>query len=80
MTRTMRIELYVLGGVIDRELVYTGDSPEEIAQEIKKDENELLEYLETGDDRGTKDFCFAGFMFRKEGIQAARMSESIFEG
>ena len=77
----MRIELFVHGGgVIDRELIYKGDSPEEIARQIEKDENELLEYMMTGDDKGTESFCFCGFMFRKDNIQAVRMSESLFEG
>ena len=76
----MRIELFVHGGVINRELIYKGDSPEEIARQIEQDENELLEYMMTGDDKGRESFCFCGFMFRKNSVQAVRMSESLFEG
>lgn len=48
---------------------------EEIAAQIQRDENDLLEYMTTGDDKGRKSFCFAGFMFRKDIIDAAQMSE-----
>ena len=80
MTKTMRIELiFSGGGVIDKEITYYGNSLEEIAKNINKDENELLQYMLTGNDMGQKAFCFCGFMFRKEGLVAAKISEPFLE-
>ena len=75
MTKTMLLELYNRGGGMEKELQYHGGSPEEIAAQIQRDENALLEFMRTGDDLGEKSFCFAGFMFRKDIIDAAQMSE-----
>lgn len=47
----------------------------EIARDIDRDENALLEYLMTGDDKGVKAFCFCGFMLSKKDIVAAKISE-----
>lgn len=63
------------GAVIDREIIYYGETLEEIAKEADKDNNELLEYMLTRDDKGQKAFCFGGFMFSKDMIVAAQMSE-----
>lgn len=80
MTKTMRIELiFTGGGSIDRELTYHGENLLEIAQDIDRDENELLQYMLTGDDKGHKAFCFCGFMFRKVGLIAAKISEPFFD-
>lgn len=59
---------------MEAELQYQG-TPEEIAAQIGRDENALMDYMLTGDDKGMKSFCFAGFMFRKDIIDAARMTE-----
>ena len=64
-----------MGGYIKREISYQGDSLEEIARDIERDENSLLEYMQTGDTNGECSFCFGGFMFRKEGIIAAQFTE-----
>ena len=77
MTKTMLLAIYNRGGVLEKELQYQG-SPEEIASQIERDENALLEYMTTGDDRGQKSFVFAGFMFRKDMIEAAQMTEPEF--
>lgn len=77
MTKTMMLAIYNRGGVLEKELQYQG-SPEEIAAQIEQDENALLEYMTTGDDRGQKSFVFAGFMFRKDMIEAAQMTEPEF--
>ena len=77
MTKTMLLAIYNRGGVLEKELQYQG-SPEEIAAQIERDENSLLEYMTTGDDRGMKSFVFAGFMFRKDMIEAAQMTEPEF--
>ena len=78
MTKTMMLAIYNRGGgVLEKELQYQG-SPEEIATQIEQDENALLEYMTTGDDRGQKSFVFAGFMFRKDMIEAAQMTEPEF--
>lgn len=75
MTKTMMLAIYNRGGgVLEKELQYKG-SREEIAAQIDRDENALLAYMRTGDDLGEKSFCFAGFMFRKDLIEAAQMTE-----
>ena len=40
-----------------------------------RDENALLQYMETEDTGGVKSFVFQGFMFKKTGILAAQFSE-----
>ena len=80
MSKTMRIEIYFSGGgYIERDLEYHGEDLKEIARDIERDENALLEYLMTGDDKGVKAFCFCGFMFSKKNITAAKISEPIFD-
>ena len=64
--------------MLEKELQYQGGSLEEIAVQIQRDENDLLEYMTTGDDKGRKSFVFAGFMFRKDMIEAAQMMEPDF--
>lgn len=76
MIKTMNLEIYSNGGgYIKREISYQGESTEEIARNIDRDENSLLEYMQTGDTNGVGSFCFGGFMFRKEGIIAAQFTE-----
>ena len=77
MTKTMLLSIYNRGGVLEKELQYHG-TPEEIAAQIQRDENDLLEYMTTGDDKGRKSFVFAGFVFRKDIIDAAQMTEPEF--
>ena len=48
---------------------------EEIAASIERDENSLLEYMQTKDEKGCRVFCFAGFMFVKHGLIAAQFTE-----
>lgn len=78
MTKTMLLAIYNRGGVLEKELQYQGESLEEIAAQIDRDENALMEYMTTGDDKGQKSFVFAGFMFRKDIIDAAQMTEPEF--
>ena len=79
MTTNMRIELFFAGGgCIDKDITYQGNSWEEIAQDIDRDNKELMEYMRTHDDKGSKAFCFAGFSFEKQGLIAAQMKDSIF--
>ena len=40
-----------------------------------RDENALLQYMETEEDFGVKSFVFQGFMFKKDGILAAQITE-----
>ncbi len=40
-----------------------------------RDENALLEYMEAEEDFGVKSFVFQGFMFKKDGILAAQITE-----
>ena len=63
------------GGYIDKELIYEGANKKEIAKMIDKDQNDLLQYMQTGDEKSQKAFCFCGYMFCKKGIAAAQMSE-----
>lgn len=63
------------GGGIEKDLIYEGDTEEDIARNIMRDENALLEYMETEEDLGVKSFVFQGFMFKKDGILAAQFAE-----
>lgn len=63
------------GGEYNKLLTYEGDSLEEIAASIQRDENELLQYMTTEDDKGTKAFVFQGFMFKKAGLETAQFTE-----
>ena len=76
MNKRMRLQIFYGGGsVIDREITYHGETLEEIAKAVDRDNNELLEYMLTRDDKGDKAFCFGCFMFSKEIIIAAQMTE-----
>lgn len=76
MKKIMKLDLYLLGGgFISKELYYMGESLEEIAAAIDRDNNSLLEYMRTKNDFGEKCFCFCGFMFEKSVIFAAQLYE-----
>lgn len=79
INKSIKIELFYPWGGVEKDLTYYGETMEEIAADIDRDNNELLYYLRTGDGKGEKAFCFGGFMFQKEGIYAAKMSESFFD-
>ena len=79
ISKTVQLDLFYSWGVVERQITYYGESLEEIAADIDRDNNELLYYLQTGDEKGEKAFCFGGFMFQKNGIYAAKMSESFFD-
>ena len=64
------------GGGITSDVEYFGETAEEIAALIQKDENEILEYMQTGDDNGVGAFCIRGLMIKKKDIQIIRMKES----
>lgn len=73
----MRRTLPVGGvGLISHDIVYEGDTLEEIAEMIMRDENALLEYFNTGDDHGQKAFVFQGFMLLKKPLVAAQITEA----
>lgn len=74
MKRKMKVEINDTETVIE----YEGETEEEIAQQIQRDENALLEYMMTGDEKGAKAFCFQGFMFKKDLIATARFTEPDF--
>ena len=82
MMRRMKIEVFTNSkgsngsGYIEHDLVYEADTLEEIAKMIMKDENALLEYLNTGNDHGQKAFVFQGFMLLKKPILAAQITEA----
>ena len=78
MIRKMNLEIFTGGGYIERELVYEGRNEKEIAAQIQEDENELMEYLRTGKDKGVKCFVFQGFMLAKRPILAAQFKEPEF--
>lgn len=75
MIKKMQLEIFSGGGYIERELVYEGKDEKEIAAQIQRDENALLEYMRTGETHGEKCFVFQGFMFSKGAITAAQMKE-----
>ena len=74
MVRKIKITINDIEYVVE----YFGEDEEEIAIKIQADENALLEYLRTEDDRGCKAFCFSGLMVRKKSIETARFSEPDF--
>lgn len=74
MKRKMKVEINNTETIIE----YDGDTEEEIAQKIQRDENALLQYMMTGNDEGRKSFCFQGFMFKKDLIVTARFTEPDF--
>ena len=78
MIRKMSLEIFSGGGYIERELVYEGKDMKEIQEKIQADENELLYYMRTGDDKGEKCFVFQGFMLAKKPLQAVQMREPEF--
>ena len=78
MVKKMQLVLYNRGGVLEKELEYQGKDLKEIAAQINRDENALMEYMMSGDIKGQKSFCFAGFMFRKDCIEAAQLTEPEF--
>lgn len=78
MKKSMNLCILYDGGVeIDREIAYEGEDLEDIANQINRDENDLLHYMRTGDDCNEGCFCFSGFMFRKEGLLTAQLSEGV---
>ena len=79
MTKRMQFTLILRGGgTIEREISYQGESMTEIAHQIERDENDLLQYMLTHDSKGQKSFCFSGFIFQKAGIVAAQIKEPEF--
>lgn len=79
MIKKMSLDIrYAAGGVLEKELVYEGETEQEIAEKIMRDENELLHYMMTEDDGGRKSFVFCGFMFKKAGLAAAQIKEPDF--
>lgn len=78
MTVIMTLSLtYASGKDIEQELVYEGDTPEDVARDVARDENALMEYMRTENDHGEMCFCFCGFMFRKAGLLTAKMQEGF---
>ena len=78
MIKKMNLEIFTGGGYIERELTYEGKDAQDIAAQIQRDENALLEYMRTGNDNGEKCFVFQGFMLAKKPIQAAQFKEPEF--
>lgn len=70
----MKVEINNTETVIE----YEGADEKDIAQQIQRDENALLRYMMTGNDEGSKSFCFQGFMFKKDLIATARFTEPDF--
>lgn len=74
MVRKMKIVINGIENIVE----YHGEDDNEIALLIADDENELLDYLRTGDDHGVKAFCFRGLMIRKDHVSTARFEEPDF--
>ena len=78
MKKTMILHLLYAGGVeFEKELEYIREDLEDIANQINKDENNLFYYMRTGENHDELCFCFCGFMFRKEGLLAAQITEGV---
>lgn len=72
--RKMKLQINNLDTVLE----YQGADDSDVANQIQRDENALLEYMMTGNMRGQKAFCFQGFMFKKELIVTAQFTEPDF--
>lgn len=79
MKKVMNLSLfYAGGGGIERELVYEGDTLEDIARQIEKDENQLLCFMRTKAEESSENcLVFCGFMFTKTGLLAAQITEGV---
>ena len=82
MQKTIKIELRFCknggGNKTEETITYYGKDDEDIANQIKRDEGEVLYYMRTGDMKKEKCFCFEGLMIKKAGLYAARFSEADF--
>ena len=74
MIKKIKVEINETEKIIE----YEGEDEKEIAMQIQRDENELLEYMITGNEKGAKAFCFQGYMFKKAQILTARFTEPDF--
>lgn len=74
MVRKIKVEI----NDSERVIQYEGDDELEIAEQINRDENELLYYMLTGDEKGDQAFCFQGYMIKKSLICTARFAEPDF--
>ena len=72
--RKMKLQINNLETVLE----YEGADDSDVANQIQRDENALLEYMMTGNMYGQKAFCFQGFMFKKKLIVTARFTEPDF--
>lgn len=74
MKRKMKVEINDTETIIE----YEGIDERDIAQQIQMDENALLRYMMTGNEEGSKAFCFQGYMIKKALIATARFTEPDF--
>ena len=79
--RKYKIELWKSNGggtKIEEEITYYGTSLKDIARQVDRDEEEILYYMQTGDMKKQKCFCFNGLIINKAGIIAIRLSEADY--
>lgn len=79
--RKYKIELWKSNGggtKIEEEIIYYGTSYKDIARQVDRDEEEILYYMQTGDMKKQRCFCFNGLMINKAGIVAIRLSEADY--
>lgn len=79
--RKYKIELWKSNGggtKIEEEIIYYGISLKDIAKQVDRDEEEILYYMQTGDMKKQRCFCFNGLMINKAGIVAIRLSEADY--
>ena len=78
--RKYKIELWKSNGgaKIEEEITYYGTSYKDIAKQVDRDEEEILYYMQTGDMKKQRCFCFNGLMINKAGIVAIRLSEADY--
>lgn len=83
MEYRMKLEVWLCkpgGGAtqLSHNIIYKGDNADDIARQIDRDNNELLEFMRTGNTKGEECFCFNGLMVRKSFIAAARLTEADY--
>ena len=83
MEYRMKLEVWLCkqgGGIaqLEHDVVYKGESAADIVKQVDHDNNELLEYMRTGNTKGEECFFFNGLMLRKAFIAAARLTEADY--
>ena len=68
----------MIGGVLEREITYSGETAEDIEKQIEKDRSAIKDWMEMGFVRGSECFDFNGFMLKKKHIAAIEITEADY--